>query len=317
MTASKAPSTSQPAKPGVPSHPTTLGDMPGSYWFAAAVVGLVLLFWQFGPTMQSLVADWDAEEDYSHGYLVPPFALLMLWVRRESLPKDSRIPGWGGIAFLLLAVVVRYMGDRLFLKPLAGWSLMLWIGGLTWVLTGRRGFLWAAPAILFLFFMIPLPFRVEQLLSWQLQTITTRFSTVILECLGQPAISEGHTLIVGDQVLEVEQACSGLRMFIGIAAVAFAMIVLQGRPWWENVMMALSVAPVAMLANALRVVITAILLGMFHGENEAKMIHDGAGWFMIVIATVLFSALTALLRKLVLPVEVVSSQEALRHQAAT
>jgi len=103
-------------------------------------------------------------------------------------------------------------------------------------------------------------------------------------------------------------------MFIGIAAVAFAMIVLQGRPWWENVMMAVCVAPVAMIANALRVVMTAILLGLM--PEHAKLVHDAAGWVMIVIATVLFSSLTAFLRRLVVPVEIATGSELLGGQAA-
>jgi exosortase len=295
-----------------PGKNSTLGAMSKSYWIVSTATAIALFIWMYRNTISDLFVAWQSEDDYSHGFLVPPFALLMLWVRRESLPRNSAIPGWGGLTLLVIAAVLRFAGARLFLAPLAGWSLMLWLGGIVWILAGWRAFVWAGPALLFLFFMIPLPFRIEQLLSWQLQSITTKMSAFILECLCFPAIPEGHTLYVGDQVLEVEQACSGLRMFIGIAAVAFAMIVLQRRPWWENLMMAACVAPVAMLSNAMRVVITAIALGMTTTEAGAKLVHDAAGWVMIVIATVLFSVLTAFLRRLAMPVNVSDGSELLR-----
>jgi len=161
----------------------TIADVPVSYWYGVAAIAIALLVWMYKPTLENLVAAWNAEEDYSHGYLVAPFAVLMLWVRRESLPKQSSIPGWGGIFLTVLAIIVRYVGGWMLWSSFAGWSLVLWLGGVVWIAAGWRGFIWAGPALLFLFFMIPLPFRIEQLLSWQLQTITTNFSAFLLECL--------------------------------------------------------------------------------------------------------------------------------------
>jgi exosortase/archaeosortase family protein len=104
--------------------------------------------------------------------------------------------------------------------------------------------------------------------------------------------------------LEVEQACSGLRMFMGIAAVAFALIVLQRRSWLESAILVLAVAPVAMLSNSLRVVITGLLLMVVDGEAAAHFSHDAAGWVMIVTATVMFSAIAAYVQRLIVVSEV-------------
>jgi exosortase len=300
-----------------PAPGTAAGEQPRAYWLAAAVavtaVG-ALMYWR---TLGDLIGVWNAEQDYSHGFLVPPFAAIMLWMRKNSFPASSAVPGWGGLVLLASAIAMRYAGLRLFLTPLGGWSLVLWLAGAVWLLAGRRTFVWAAPALLFLMFMVPLPFRVEQMLSWHLQTITTTVSSVILECLGQPAVAEGHTVYLGEQVLEVEQACSGLRMFMGIAAVAFALAVLQGRPWWENLVLAVSVAPVAMLANSLRVVITGLLLTVVHTEAAKKIVHDAAGWVMIVIATVMFTMVATYVRRLVVTVEIDSGRDLLRRPVAT
>jgi exosortase len=291
-------------------------DLPRWYWAGAALLtaGLAaLLFW---PTLVALVRAWNREADYSHGFLVPPIAALLLWLRRDTLPKTSLVPGWGGLALLAASFGLRYAGERLFLTPLAGWALVLWLAGACWLLAGRRIMLWALPGLLFLMFMIPLPFRFEQLMSWRLQSITTVVSTAILECLGQPAIAEGHTIYLGDHVLEIEQACSGLRMFMGISAVAFAFVVLSQRPWWEKAILVLAVAPVAMLSNAVRVVVTGLLLQFVSGEAAAKFSHDAAGWGMIVVAALLFGLLAAYLRKLIVPVDYETGRHVLRRSAS-
>ena len=287
------------------------------YWIAAGTITLGLMGWLFWSTLGKLVDVWNTEPDYSHGFLVPPFAIFMLWLRRESLPKNSALPGWGGVALLAVGFAVRFAGERFFLTPLAGWALVFWLAGATWLVAGRRIFVWALPGLVFLLFMIPLPFRIEQSMSWHLQTITTRISTAILVCLGQPAIAEVHTVYLGDHILEIEQACSGLRMFMGIAAVAFAFVVLNPRPWWEKLFLVLAVAPVAMLANAIRVVVTGLLMQMVSGEAAEKFSHDAAGWGMIVVAAGLFGLLVAYLRKLVVPVEIESGRRLLRRPAAS
>jgi exosortase len=212
--------------------------------------------------------------------------------------------------------VARYLGERLFLTPVSGWGLVLWLAGVCWLLAGWRVMVWALPGLLFLLFMIPLPFRFEQFMSWHLQTIATTISTAMFECLGQAAIAEGHTIYLGEHVLEIEQACSGLRMFMGISAVAFAFVALHRRPWWEKLLLIVAVAPVAMLSNALRVVVTGLLMQRVSGQAAAQFSHDAAGWGMIVVAALLFGLLVAYLRRLVILVEFQTGPHFLRRPVA-
>jgi exosortase len=276
----------------------------------------ILALWQFGTTLRSLIHVWNTEPDYSHGYLVSPFAALMLWIRRESLPSADTGTGWGGILLIAAGFAMRFAGERLFLTPLSGWALLLWLAGACWLLAGWRVLVWALPALGFLLFMIPLPFRVEQLMSWHLQTLTTQLSAIIFECLGQSAIAEGHTIFVGEHILEIEQACSGLRMFMGIGAISFACVALQRRSRIENLILIGAIAPVAMLANSIRVVATGLLMPRFSGgETGARLSHDGAGWMMIVVAVALFGLSIAYLRKLFVAVRVENSRSHLKRPA--
>jgi exosortase len=301
-----------PADGGTPRGLAT-AELPRSYWIGAAVAVTAMLVWLYGPTIKGLVGTWNQEPDYSHGFLVPPFAALLLWLRRDSFPARSRIPGWGGVGLIAAGFLVRYAGERFFLAPLSAWAMVLWLAGACWLLAGRQVLVWALPGFLFLLFMIPLPFRVEQIMSWHLQTVTTWISTAMLECLGQPAIAEGHTVYLGDHVLEIEQACSGLRMFMGIAAVAFGFVVLHQRPWWEKLILIAAVAPVAMLSNAIRVVVTGLLMQLVSTRAAAQFSHDAAGWGMILVAAALFGLLILYLRKLIVAVDYETGRQLLRR----
>lgn len=285
------------------------------YWLVCAAVTACLTAWLFWPALASMVAVWDKEPDYSHGFLVAPFAVLMLWLRRESRPAYTVVPGWGGVALLALSFVVRYVGERFFIAPLSGWALVLWISGACWLLAGWQMFRWAAPSLAFLLFMVPLPLSFEQLLSWRLQGVATKLSTFMLQCLGQPAIAERHTIFLGEHVLEIERACSGLRMLMGIAAVAFVFVVLNRRPWWERIVVALGVVPVAVLSNALRIVTTGLLLQLVSSDAAARFSHDAAGWGMILVSALLFWLLVTYLRRLIVPVEVETGRDVLRSAA--
>jgi exosortase len=137
------------------------------------------------------------------------------------------------------------------------------------------------------------------MLSLPLQQIATKASCWTLQLLGQPAIAEGNTIMLGDHRLEVEQACSGLRLFVSILALAFAYLQLVKRRWWEKGLLLISVVPIAIVANAARIVATGLLYEYASTEAAKKFSHDFAGWAMIPFAAALFGAVLWYLRMLV------------------
>jgi exosortase len=149
-----------------------------------------------------------------------------------------------------------------------------------------------------LLFAVPLPYRLETALSYPLQTIATKVSCWLLQSLAQPAIAEGHTVLVHDVRLEVVQACSGLRMFVGVIALACAFLILFARPWWYRVAVLTSALPIAIFVNSLRIVSAALFYQWFTGPTARQWIHDITGWVMIPWAACLFYLLTVYLDNL-------------------
>jgi len=158
--------------------------------------------------------------------------------------------------------------------------------------------------------MVRLPFRVELALSLALQPIVTQLSCWMLQMLGQPALAEGNTIYLGDHALVVTPACSGLRVFIGIGALAIAYVVIVRRAWWERSVLLLSVIPIALIANVTRVVATDLLYQYFSSEAARRFTHDAAGLVTIFFAAGLFALVDWYLRKLIRKLEPVETEAA-------
>src|SRR5690606_31421502 len=92
-----------------------------------------------------------------------------------------------------------------------------------------------------------------------LQRVATKASTEVLVTLGQPALAEGNTIWLGDNHLGVEEACSGIRILIGIYALAFAFVLFSRWTWWQKGLALVAALPIAIMANVTRIVVTGLL----------------------------------------------------------
>ena len=80
--------------------------------------------------LAKLVNDWWEFPDFSHGFLVPPFAAYVLWRKRAVLANTRIAPAWSGVAlvaFGLLVLLLGVYGSELFLSRI---SLVLVLAGL-------------------------------------------------------------------------------------------------------------------------------------------------------------------------------------------
>lgn len=277
------------------------------------VVAAGVFIWSYWPTLIAMIRTWHNEPDYSHGFFVVPLAFVFLWLRRDLLPQSSERVAFGGLILILLSLAFRYAGAFAYIDAIDGWSIPIWVFGVVWVFWGWRVAWWAAPSVAFLWFMIPLPWRFERGLSLPLQGIATKLSTWTLQFFGAPAIAAGNTILLGDQQLEVAQACSGLRIFVGIFALAVAYVICVRRPWWERAILLLSALPIALISNAMRIVVTGLLFERVSGEAAQKFSHDISGLVSIPFAALLFAAVLWYVDRLFREVELVDVGSVVRR----
>jgi exosortase len=268
----------------------------------ACLVGIVCL-WSVWPALRTMAERWSSDPQYSHGFLVPVFAGLVLWFRRADLAQARLRPNWWGLAFVLPAIALRLAGATLDFEAADAFALLPTLAGLILLLYGWDVLRWSWPAIAFLAFMIPLPFQLEGTLAHPLRRIATVASTYVLQTLGFPAVAEGNIILIDDLRLGVIDACSGLGMLMTFFALATAMAMVIPAPRLDRSFVVASAIPIAIIANVMRVSATAIAHRWFGSDVANALMHDLAGWLMMPLALGLMWLELRLLNCLLVPVE--------------
>lgn len=263
------------------------------------------LAWAYWPLLAEMVERWSIDPRYSHGFLVPGFAAYLLWLRRGMQKPAPRHATWGGLALIFLGAALYLVGTWYFLNWVAAAALLPSLAGLCVMVGGWQALRWAWPAIGFLIFMIPLPYRVEVALGAPLQKVATLASTYILQTFGLAAVAEGFVIVLpGDIKIGIVEACNGLGMLMMFAAFAVAVALVIERPLLDRVIILLSAVPIALAANITRITVTGLLEATVGSKVAHVVYHDLAGWLMMPLALLtLWLELWLLSRLLVAPPE--------------
>jgi exosortase len=281
------------ARPGPVGHDAHEPMARAAVWtkadlIVAALVTVAFLL-VYLPELRWLSETWVNDANYSHGFLVLPVAVVILWRRLTTV--DSRLTRsrpvwwvWLPIAALLTARIVLYERGSDWTDA---FTFLLLIPCLMATLGGWALLRYAWPACAYLIFMFPLPSGVNDLLSGPLQSLATTSSVGLLKLTGLWVIAEGNVIIIDNQNLEVAEACNGLSMLMTLAATITAMTVLFPMAKWKRIVLLLSIAPVALLSNVIRIASTAWCYHAFGPKFGTQFAHDWAGWLMMPLALML------------------------------
>jgi exosortase len=276
-------------------QPTSLAPLAAFLLLPAAC-----LAWALWPTFVELTRAWN-DPQYSHGWLVPVFAAFLLWSRRGKLDAAALRPSWWGLPPLAVGLALRLVGAAYYLNWLEMFAILPCAWGLCLLAGGGAAWRWAWPGILFLAFMIPLPYSLATFLSRPLQWLATLCSTFVMQTIGLPAVAEGNIIHINENMLNIVEACSGLRMLMVFIAMATAFAVIVRRPWVDKVLLIASAIPIALVSNILRITLTGVLYESGVSSEAAHVFfHDLAGWLMMPLALLFLLAELKLLSLLLI-----------------
>lgn len=243
---------------------------------AAALLGSLLIA-LFSSALRWLISEWLGNDYYSHGPLVPVISGLLVWRLWVNWPTESRrvqgdarglIPAMLGLGLYLYALLERaYFVGSLTIIPV--------IAGLVWFLFGAAALrrLWFP--IVFLVFMVPLPF-VEPL-SVPMAQFTGGIAAGVVKLLGVPITVNGAQVTLPNASLVVGAQCSGLRSIVTLLTlVTLVVFVVDGAPWAKT-LLALSSIPIAVLGNVLRVASLLLVANIWGADAGFKYYHDYSG----------------------------------------
>jgi exosortase len=283
------------------AHSTTTTDSaprPPAVWQLVAVGGA--LVYAYLPTLRVFADKWINDPQYSHGLLVPFFSAYLIWRAWKAEPRAPKPLPVLGCALLVALFAARAAAGALLFYQLDAAALLLSLVAVALAYGGLPLVKLALPAILFLGFMVPLPYELERNVGAELKIVATASSTFLLQTFGLPAIRDGNLILIDEVRLGVVDACSGLKMLVTFAAFSVAAALLMQRSRFEKLMVLLGIVPIAVLANVVRVTATGVVYSSTAHEGTRQFLHDGLGYAMMVIGMALLALELWVLKKLVL-----------------
>jgi exosortase len=141
--------------------------------------------------------------------------------------------------------------------------------------------------IVFLVVALPWPELVYAKLAWPLQQLAASVAVGALRICGVEAQNFGTRIrMVGEngqaRVLNVAEACAGLKSVMTFLMVAGTVAFLSSRVLWEKALIALSAIPIAIFCNVLRVTGQGILDFYWSHEISEGFAHQFVGLVMII-----------------------------------
>ncbi len=267
---------------------------------AAALVGATTLAVYF-PVLTSLVRQWASDENYSHGFLVVPFALLFAWRARRNLAAAEPKPHSLGLVLAVLSILGFLAGQLAAELFLARLSLLGVIAGTILFLWGPAHLRTLAFSFALLLLAIPLPSIILNQIAFPLQLLASRAGEAAVSAAGIPILREGNVLVLPEMKLEVVEACSGIRSLAALITLALILGKLaEPRPWARAALVVLAV-PVAIAANAARVAGTGLAAAWVGPLAAQGFFHSFSGWLVFVAAFCALLACVRLLRRVRMP----------------
>lgn len=259
----------------------SVAEQRGYSWMLLPLLAMAFMY--FG-IVGGMVDDWFNDENYSHGFIIPGIAAYFLWRSRKELASSPVVPSFWGLVLVMMGGTMYLTGTVVQEYFLMRTSLIVILAGGIWNLFGYQILRLAALPVVYLIFMVPLPYTVYNSLAFPLKLFVAQVSVALLKLSGLPVLREGNVIIFPNITLEVVEACSGMRSLVSLVAMGVAYAFLSLKFPWQRVLLVLSTVPIAVGSNVLRVYGTGVLSRYYGAEAAEGFFHEFAGIAVFLVA---------------------------------
>jgi exosortase len=254
------------------------------------ILGLVAVL--FSSTFAWLIYNWLNNSYYSHGFLVPLISGFFLWRRRDAFERDRREPSSLGFIVLGISLLIYLVAQVWQAYHLSALALIILLVGLAVYFLGEKATRRISFPLVFLFFMIPLPFINR--VSPGLESFTARVSAAAVRLLGIPASNLGSQIQLENSSFTVGAACSGLNSIVALATLVVIFIYILEGSRRGKISLLMVAVPIAIVANIFRVSSLLVVAHVLGGEAGMTYFHDYSSPVLFLLAFVLLTLVSRL-----------------------
>jgi exosortase len=264
---------------------------------------LVMLAMFYHP-LKELMGLLFKSELYSHIILIPIVSGYFIYLKRRIIFSDLEYSYRSGITVITIGMILYFIGTEQAIKLNQNDSLALMIfsaitlliGGVL-VFYGIKSFRFAVFPLLFLFFLTPIPTIMVEKLILLLQMGSTEATYGFFKLTGVPVLREGFTFHLPGMSIEVAKQCSGIRSSIALFITSIIAGQLFLQTGWKKVVLALSIFPITIFKNGLRIVTLSLLGTYVDPRILGSELHKSGGIPFFFVALMLLAPVLFLLRK--------------------
>jgi len=265
-------------------------------WYVLPYVALLVAYL---PTLYELVVDWAQDPNYSHGFVVPLVSLYLLRSSLKEPPVVERYRSAGGLLVLLAGLLLFVAGAAAAEYFTARFSFVVCLFGLSWYLFGDAFAKRTWFAFFFLCFMLPIPYVLYYNLAFPLQLTATKVTVAFLKLIGMGVVQQGNMIhLEGGHSLEVAEACSGMRSLVALLALGALYAYWSQRTFVAKAILFVSTVPIAVFANVIRVLVTALVAVTVTEAVTEDPLHTLMGLSVFLIAFVCLFIESLILKRL-------------------
>jgi exosortase len=246
-------------------------------------VGLItaLLVW---PAFAHAVEVWSTDTEFGYGFFVVPTALLLVWWRREALRRSLGPGAWAGLAIVVGALALYLVASRTGINALVGLAVIPLLWGMVVYLWG-----WGAGRVLafpigFLAFGLGLYRGLLNSVGFALQEITAFGATTMGQALGLAVVRDGLELRSEQFRIIVAEPCSGMSSLLSLLALGAVWTYAAQGSLPGRLAVLLSVPPIVVLANSIRVTLVMLIASWFGQETALGFFHGASSLALFAVA---------------------------------
>lgn len=238
----------------------------------------------FYPYFKWLSVQWKNDLYDTFGYLVPLVSGWIIFTRRKEIfSKPVCNSKWGWVLFIFgVALVIIYRWNKQ--EFVASLSLPVVLYGLAMIVWGKERSRLLMFPLFFLIFLYPWGDILDTIVGFQLRLFSVNVVYFLFKCMGMDASISGTLLYTGQFLVDIAPACSGLTimnvlLFMG----AIGAYLYNGRKS-KGVIIFLSVIPLSIILNTIRIFITGLAGHFINQETALSFYHDISGMFIFGLA---------------------------------
>ena len=247
---------------------------------------IILIGFLYRDVIGRLVHIWVTDSDQAHGLLLVAVAGYLVFHRRKRISRIKPEAWLRGLFIIIGAMALLLMGQVVVEYFVMRASLIILLAGVIGFLLGKNALKIFFFPLFLLLLAIPLPAIVVNALTLPLKTLVSSLAAEMLRTMGVSILQEGNILKTPQIMLEVVNACSGIRSVFSLLVLAL-LFSSDMDGYIQKALLLILTIPLAIFTNALRITATGMLATHWDPKTALGFYHGFSGWVIFALSLVL------------------------------